>query len=565
MMLIAKLNTNNEVPVVRGDALGMVSFILSEDRKEMMIHGVFNNLSGPIIGCHIHQAREGLNGPVLIDLSAFIFDFRIKGRVAVTKAILDLAQQGELYINVHTTAHPNGEIRGQLVFKTETIIPFLASADQVVPPDTTEAYAFGTLRISQNLTRIEYQFQSIGLTGPVTAAHIHSGAAGMTGQVIATFNTGDFSSGVITDTAVIRKVYTEILNGNAYVNIHTVLHPDGEIRAQLESYLMNAATALLTGDSEVPPVTTVAKAVGYAVINPSFDSIYYAVMHAGLSPTAAHIHEGPIGSDGPVLFELEELFPGFYAGRHLIGEVNLNSFFKDELYFNIHTTANPGGEIRGQIESSWMNSFAFDLCGDQEVPKKNIPGYAAGYIAINRSNSEMDYGLISNGLNGDATTTRLYEGLFGANGTNLLSLDLPNTYTSRVVPIASSIVTKMNADKIYINVHTAANPSGEIRGQVRRVLSCAINTSSQNTDLIHSELLNNLAANELILKVEDSFNASVFYIQDISGKNIQTIRPENIFHTSNEWHIKTGALHGGIYLLHVTSKSGASIFQKFIK
>ena len=54
-------------------------------------------------------------------------------------------------------------------------------------------------------------------------------------------------------------------------------------------------------------------------------------------------------------------------------------FFKDELYFNIHTAVNPGGEIRGQIETNLLKSFAFDLAGDQNFLQKP-PAYGAAYV-----------------------------------------------------------------------------------------------------------------------------------------------------------------------------------------
>jgi hypothetical protein len=56
LLFVAKLNTNNEVPPVRGDALGLVTFMLSEDRKEVLIHGVFTNLNGAATGYPLHPS-----------------------------------------------------------------------------------------------------------------------------------------------------------------------------------------------------------------------------------------------------------------------------------------------------------------------------------------------------------------------------------------------------------------------------------------------------------------------------------------------------------------------------
>ena len=78
----------------------------------------YSGLSGPATMAHFHgPATEGKNGPVAIWLTekGKPAESPIKGRATLTP---DQAQQfkaGEWYINVHTQAHPGGEIRGQVV------------------------------------------------------------------------------------------------------------------------------------------------------------------------------------------------------------------------------------------------------------------------------------------------------------------------------------------------------------------------------------------------------------------------------------------------------------------
>ncbi len=85
---------------------------------------------------------------------------------------------------------------------------------------------------------------------------------------------------------------------------------------------------------------------------------------SGLSaaPVAAHLHEAPAGVSGPVIFDLGAPLAalplgggvaGFYAGSDVLPAPGLAAFeaalFGELLYVNLHTPANPGGEIRGQL------------------------------------------------------------------------------------------------------------------------------------------------------------------------------------------------------------------------
>ena len=383
--------------------------------------------------------------------------------------------------------------------------------------------------------------------------------------MIVGLNTGDFITGILEDTFLVRTVFNEILSGNAYVNIHTTLNPNGEIRAQLLLDVFNNGSAILNGDQEIPPVITTAIAYGYAAINPTMDSIKYTLIYRGIDPISAHIHQAAAGIEGPAIISINTSLPGISSGINILTEDQLTSFFKDELYFNIHSAANPAGEIRGQIENNLMNSFAFDLCGDQEVPKKTVNAYGAAYVAINKANTEMNYGIIADGTNGDATATRLYDGAFGSNGATLLSLDLPNPYTTKVVPIGGTIAAKINADRGYINIHNAANPTGEIRGQVRRSLSCIINTANHEIENQNIKWIQNLIEQNVTIETifDRTINANVI-LTDISGKPIQQWK--TIFHagiSKTNYNVETIA--SGFYLLNLIEGNKVIGVFKLIK
>lgn len=124
----------------------------------------------------------------------------------------------------------------------------------------------------------------------------------------------------------------------------------------------------LTGEEQVPRVETDAQ--GEAIFHVSKDgtTISFKLIVANLEDVvAAHIHVAPAGENGPIVVPLENglvpgtsngvLAEGTFTAADLTGPLagqSLADLLADveagNTYVNVHTTANPGGEIRGQID-----------------------------------------------------------------------------------------------------------------------------------------------------------------------------------------------------------------------
>lgn len=106
----------------------------------------------------------------------------------------------------------------------------------------------------------------------------------------------------------------------------------------------------LSGDAEVPPVATMASGSGSITIDPDM-SVSGSITTSGLDATMAHIHVGATGKNGPVAVTLAKSGASGWmvpAGAKLTG-AQYQAFKAGELYVNVHTAANKGGEIRGQL------------------------------------------------------------------------------------------------------------------------------------------------------------------------------------------------------------------------
>ena len=121
----------------------------------------------------------------------------------------------------------------------------LTQANEVPTPKPSSATGTAQLIVYPN--SIDYQVAASSITS-VTMAHIHNGAPGIAGPIVATlYNNptapispnGVFASGTLTDAnlaagTTLASLKALIAAGNAYVNIHTTLNPNGEIRGQIK-------------------------------------------------------------------------------------------------------------------------------------------------------------------------------------------------------------------------------------------------------------------------------------------------------------------------------------------
>lgn len=116
--------------------------------------------------------------------------------------------------------------------------------------------------------------------------------------------------------------------------------------------------AQLDGANVVPPVVSPASAEAVAVIDTVSGVLTFAVhlegLGAGTTVTAAHIHLGPAGANGPVVHTLYVGTPVFDNTSPITGTIQLTTQEMNDLmsldhYVQVHTSEYPGGEIRAQL------------------------------------------------------------------------------------------------------------------------------------------------------------------------------------------------------------------------
>jgi hypothetical protein len=136
-------------------------------------------------------------------------------------------------------------------------------------------------------------------------------------------------------------------------------------QAQAQTYTFTAA---LHGGNEVPGVVTGAAGTGTVTLNAATNVVTYRidVYNMPVGTTASHFHVGAPGVSGPVVVNFTVVpnisndfaITGTASAADLVPRAaqGINSWedfvqalMLGNIYMNVHSTANPGGELRGQV------------------------------------------------------------------------------------------------------------------------------------------------------------------------------------------------------------------------
>ncbi|WP_353484180.1 CHRD domain-containing protein [Haliscomenobacter sp.] len=511
-VFVATLSGRNEGNPVATLANGAVTATLIGDT--LRVSGSFSGLTDSLAtnvsgGAHLHLGYAGQNGGIQIGLvftpgaNPFSGSFDPqKNKFKLTANQLTALNNRQLYANIHSKKFPSGEIRGQLLKKSDVYYGanlFGSYENPVVMTQASGAIAVelsGTqMIVTGSFNRLEGDFAADVSGG----AHIHLGYAGQNGAIQiplkATAN-ADLKGGVFeaaNNTITLTADQITALNSRRwYANVHSAKARSGEIRGQIINGNTRAVfRAHLSGSNEPPAVNTLATGMVIVEVVDTANIIVsgaYNNLESDLAVNVrggAHIHRGLAGENGGILTEVT-LTPTDLRSGALnaslnalrIGGVEVQRLFNRGCYFNVHSATFTGGEIRGQLLPEKPINFSAYLSSIFEVPEAVSRGLGA--VKAELLGTELVISGTFRGLSSAVATdvaggSHVHLGYAGATGAIQFGLKptidangLGGRYEAKdnTFTLTADQVTQLKNRQLYVNIHTATQRSGELRSQL---------------------------------------------------------------------------------------------------
>jgi hypothetical protein len=205
-------------------AKGTAYAVLSSNVNKLTYQVTYNRLSSNYTASHFHHSG-GVTAIPFVGTTANGNTVASTWANLTNKNIEDLVR-GTVYVNVHSSTSPGGEIRGYLATPDGIGMSIALDGAQAGIPSAT-GKGTGWAVIDSSSARIKWNATVTGLTTKLTAAHFH-----YAGAVHATPFTDSSSSG--TWSAVPDTVIRLFLKGDTYMNVHTSTNAGGEIRGTVK-------------------------------------------------------------------------------------------------------------------------------------------------------------------------------------------------------------------------------------------------------------------------------------------------------------------------------------------
>ena len=243
-------------------------------------------------------------------------------------------------------------------------------------------------------------------------------------------------------------------------NDHQTFSPTAKIRM----------VGTLSGSAERPtPVVSPGTGTFVGDLDRATRVLSYTVTYSGITPVAGHLHRTIFANgNGPVEVPFASLGSPIVGTATLATNTRVDSLINGFYYVNLHTAANPGGEIRGNIRVDAPIRLNAVASGAQERPNPVASTATGTFVGVvDPATRVLSYTVTYSGLT--PVAGHLHR-ITQANGNG--PVEVP--FASLASPIigTTTLTTNTRVDSLlngfyYLNLHTAAFPGGEIRGDIK--------------------------------------------------------------------------------------------------
>ncbi len=358
----------------------------------LVVSGSFSGLTSDLDvdvagGSHLHTGYAGQNGSIAFSLAATLDSDKLGGTweaenntFTLTASQVAALKERRLYVNIHTLNYPGGELRGQLLPKSDEYFAIIMSGGWEIPAVTTTARGSLVAELKGDVLHVSGSFSGLSSTADGVdegAAHIHRAAAGGVGDpaftMMPVFDPG-YKGGVFTaNNNTFRLTPSQVAtlhNRRFYVDLHSILNPSGEIRGQILPMSNLYFQGRLSGINEVQP--NASGASGGIAAELLGDQLVVTGTFSGLNSDfnaaiagGAHLHVGGADATGGITIPLNTRLDtpriGHFdaaANTFTLTEDQVDQLLGGQLYANVHTKNHPSGELRSQVRVSPNNAPA---------------------------------------------------------------------------------------------------------------------------------------------------------------------------------------------------------------
>lgn len=478
------LSADQEFPVHDATAAGEGAFTV--DLPTGAISGSITVSGFTATAAHIHDGFAGVNGPVLQGLEQDATDpsiWRAPNDASLPAEAVDRLLAGGLYVNAHSAQFPAGEVRGQLLPETFRLLFADLSGLAEVPEVISNARGRAAITVDTATRVVAIHVNTTDSNGVAravagaSAAHLHNGVAGTNGPVLIGLDQDiDLDSHWFNNEGVLTEAgLQQLLTARTYVNVHSDDHPGGQIRGQVVPEGFTVVVSRMNGEQHVPdPLVTAGRGTAAVTLDDATGAVDIRLNVTGADDaTAAHVHSGYAGATGPVVIGLEQDADDPTVWRSngaVMAGADMAQLADGGLYANVHTPAAPDGLVRGQLLPYGVELVVSHMSGAQEAPDP-VDTAATGRASttVNLNAHRLTINVQTDGVD-DATAAHIHTGDRGVAGPVAIGLtqDASDTshWSAEDVDLTDDQVAAYRDGGFYVNVHTPANPSGEIRGQI---------------------------------------------------------------------------------------------------
>src|SRR5262249_43389693 len=204
--------------------------------------------------------------------------------------------------------------------------------------------------------------------------------------------------------------------------------------------------------------------------------LQFSITVEGLSGPimAADFQDAPAGMPGPIVRDILSEFGARHTAVGLwspsdtqaLTTTMISELVAGNVCVNIHTAANPAGEIRGQVQLSNGVHFTANLQPTQVNPPSGATGTGAGSFTL--TDKALCYKITVTGLGAPITGASIRTSPIGVNGgiTFPIGPSFVGTSAQGFVNLSPLDRQALLAGDMYVNIETGPFPAGQIRGQI---------------------------------------------------------------------------------------------------